>query len=141
MSKLIEEKTTIHKLDLARIKKITVETDRISTVLKNIFNESADASMDIRTDVEVDTENKDSSFVGLDSRHINLVKRLALKKSWNSSDFQKIARELDLMPNGALEVINEWAFDYFGEAFAESGDQIEVNYILINQLRSIEDVK
>lgn len=42
------------------------------------------------------------------------------------------------MPDGALETINDWAFDALGDALAEDGDPITVDAALLPPAQSEE---
>lgn len=131
--KMKDEKTTINQ---AVVKEISIETDKVSSMLKNIFNNSLSDDAENYLIIEENANSKSSSFSGLDSSHENFIKSLFLKKSWDHREFEILARKFNLMPNGALEVINDWAFDRFGEAFAEDSDNIEINNTLVTQLKN-----
>lgn len=39
------------------------------------------------------------------------------------------------MPDGAIEALNEWAFDQYGDALMENGEPMTVNRALVEQIR------
>jgi uncharacterized tellurite resistance protein B-like protein len=119
------------KLDASRINKILEETQQVSSVLTTIF-----AGEEEPTAIAMPapkTSGSGGRFAGLDDVNTVLAERLMAQDQWERSAFEAIARELGLMPDGALEAINEWAFERFGEAFAEDGDMMEINRALIEE--------
>jgi uncharacterized tellurite resistance protein B-like protein len=119
------------KLDASRINKRLEETHQVSSVLTTIFavEEESAASSSVVT-----TSTVDQRFAGLDKAYAALVQRLLAQSEWERNAFEAIARELGLMPDGALEAMNEWAFERFDEAFAEDGDVIAINRTLIEEI-------
>jgi hypothetical protein len=64
------------------------------------------------------------------------LRSLAAKSDWPRTELEAIARPLDLMLDGALEVINELAFERTDEPVTEEnakGD-IEVNQTVLQEL-------
>lgn len=118
------------KLDTSRINKILEETHQVSSVLTTIFTTDEETAAPATTVTE---SGIDPRFTGLDTANAALVQRLLAQSEWERGAFEAIARELGLMPDGALEAINEWAFERFDEAFAEDGDVIAINRALIEE--------
>ena len=67
-----------------------------------------------------------SPLVGLDSEHRRLLTKLVRQSEWARQEFEAIAASLNLMPDGALEAINEWAFDRYDDALIEDGDPLTI---------------
>lgn len=65
---------------------------------------------------------------------IGLVHELIRVPSWSSDSFGKLAQQFGLMPAGALESVNEWAFERFDEALLEEADEFEINPSIAAQL-------
>ena len=42
------------------------------------------------------------------------------------SEFERRAKEMRLLPDGAIERINDWSFDRFDEPLIEDGDEVVV---------------
>jgi hypothetical protein len=64
---------------------------------------------------------------GLDSAHLDLVMILQEQESWSRVELESKADYLGLMLDGALENINEVAFDHWDEPLTEGEDPIAVN--------------
>jgi hypothetical protein len=71
---------------------------------------------------------------GLDAPHSALLRLLAQQPIWPRADLQAAATGLDLMLDGALEVINELAFEQTDEPVTEGEDPIEVNQTVMQEL-------
>jgi TerB-C domain len=59
---------------------------------------------------------------------------LTQKVEWQRGELEVIALPLNLMLDGALEVINEAAFDQCDEALIEGDDPFEVNPDVLQEL-------
>jgi uncharacterized tellurite resistance protein B-like protein len=58
-------------------------------------------------------------FPGLDNRHSQLAEQLLAQDSWTRAELEALADQHHLMPDGALDVINEYAIDASGEPLLE----------------------
>ena len=115
-------------LDRERVSAIMADTARVSNVLHGIFSGDEDDTEDVRSeDMESTAPDRDERFAGLDARHRSLAGELIRQPAWTPETFEKLARQFGLMPSGALETINEWAFDRFDEALIEEDGIFEVN--------------
>ena len=104
-----------------RLSVIRAETERVSALLAEIFVED-----DTTPDAPAPGAD-DGDVPGLDAEHAGLVRRLLSRSEWSRAEFDAEAKVLGLMPNGAIEAINEWAFDHHGDALLRDGDPIVVN--------------
>ena len=125
------------QLDPERIRRIQADTARVSGVLGAIFVDEVVAPEPPpppEHDGEPDGEDASADrFAGLDPQHGELLRELLAAGSWARSDYEALARSLDLMPDGAIETINEWAFERFDDAVLEEGDPLTVNLALLPQ--------
>ena len=110
--------------DIDRLARIRAETERVSAMLADIFVENETAP-------EVPESTGEGPLVGLDAEHSALVTRLLVRPEWPRSDFDAAAMAAGLMPDGAMEAINEWAFDRYGDALVEDGNPVVVNLELL----------
>lgn len=118
-------------LDAARIAAIRSDTERVSNVLGEIFAADDDAS-----DEAPHAHALPSSLAGLDHRHAALVDLLAQREHWTQQEFADIAGKQGLLPSGALEAINEWAFEKFDEALLDEYDGYDVSQNIADALRA-----
>jgi tellurite resistance protein len=118
-------------LDVARVRAKLAETVEVSALLGSIFADEEP------TEQKVPTGTCDADCVRtLDSAHSNLLRALAGKVSWARADLETLASSSGLLPDGALEQINDLAFEVCGEAFCEGEDLIEVNPQVSKELLS-----
>lgn len=117
-----EPNTRAAPLDAARIAAIRTDTERVSNVLGEIFSSDDDAGIDA-----IQSHALPSSFTGLDSKHAALVEQIIQRAHWTDEEFEEIAGKQDMMPSGALEAINEWAFERFEEALLDEYEGYDVS--------------
>ena len=64
---------------------------------------------------------------GLAPRFTPFVDRIARQPTWTRDELDRVARELGLMLGGAIDIINEWADEHFGDLLLiEEGDSFLV---------------
>ena len=103
-----------------RLAKIRAETESVSAMLASLFTE-ADAAVPASP----------SPLLGLDNEYAALLTKLVTQPAWARQAFDAIATSLNQMPDGALEAINEWAFDRYGDALIEGSDPLVLNLDLL----------
>lgn len=121
------------KLDREFLKRRQTETKEVQSVLEAIFTED-DLAEDTpkRVSAEVDiTAN------GLDDAHRSLYEKLISQEQWLSDDIQQCCKDLNLMMEGALEVINDWAFELVGAPIIENGDPIFVDLEIADEINTL----
>ncbi len=126
-----ERKAKVASLDAARIAAIRNDTERVSSVLSEIFSTDDDPS-----DESTPGNVLPSALAGLDPKHALLVEQLIQRKHWAAEEFDEIAGQQGLMPSGALEVINEWAFGRFDEALLDEYDGYDISPDVSDALRA-----
>ncbi len=107
------------QLDSKKIATIQWDTRKASSVLGEIFDDLPDEP----------TENdyQTTELSGLDTKHTLLVKDLITRENWTEKEFQNLCKRHGLMHSGALENINEWAFDSFEEVLLDEYDDYDVS--------------
>lgn len=123
-------------IDAARLERIRRETQAVSNLLSDIFiDEVPPVASAPSSAADPDGDEASSpepipgprSFPGLDPAHAELLAALlALPDPIGRGIFDTQARARRLLPDGALETINEWAFDRFGDALLEGEDDLDV---------------
>jgi uncharacterized tellurite resistance protein B-like protein len=122
------------KLDAARIAALQKDTDAVTALLSNIFKEEEPlAPADVEDDAEAASVAK-KSLLGLDESHSVLARLLLSRREWTREELGDAAADLDLMVDGALETLNEAAFDAHDVPFVEGDDPITVNPELVEKL-------
>lgn len=116
------------ELDMKRVQKTLADTQKASALLASIFEEqepnvTKEALDEGEDENDIGAKNK---FNGLDAIHAQLLTELLVRSSWPKDDYVRLALSLNLLPDGAMEVINEWAFEKHDEPILEDGEPIEV---------------
>jgi tellurite resistance protein len=117
-------------IDAARLERIRGETTQVSAMLAAIFVEEEPEPAPAPPPKASVTA---SAFAGLDVPHSDLLIRL-LAGPMSRTDFDALATELRLMPDGAIETLNEWGFDTLGEPIVEDDDDVRVASEVIDQI-------
>ena len=131
------------RLDAQRIAALQEDTARVSALLSSIFTEEATSSsapsmpaLEPETEVETESDPIVNAPLGLDESHAALLRLLLSRPTWTRAELEDAATDLDLMLDGALEQINEAAFDAFDEPLLEGDDPISVNADLIETIEA-----
>lgn len=107
-----------------KLASVRAETERVSALLADVFREEEPAPASSH-------DAQEGPLVGLDADHSALVRQLLARAEWSRAKFDEAAVATGLMPGGAMEAINEWAFDRHGNALLEDGDPVLVNAALL----------
>jgi len=132
--------TTRVTIDPEVVKRKTAESEHVSTLLADIFTEetqSLPAHLPVAplpSDVPVFATQAPST--ALDPRHTDFLRALLSQDTWPLADLTALARTANLMPNAAIETINEAAYDRFEEPILEGDDPIYIQLDLANDLLS-----
>jgi TerB-C domain len=119
-------------LDLSLIHQKQAETAVASQLLQTVFTETASPE----SERAVSAQNPVIATTGLDSAHSAFLKVLSQQSSWNRQDLLAIAQEHGLMPDGALEVINDAALDQCDEPLTEGDDPVMLDPNVLRELLS-----
>lgn len=127
------------RLDPARIAALQKDSEAVSALLSGIFKED-DQPQPVATEpqpeVETETEVRPSGLLGLDEAHSALARLLLSRPEWTKEELSDAAADLDLMVDGALETLNEAAFDKHDVPFVEGEDLVTVNPELLEKLEA-----
>ena len=115
------------KLDLSVIAARRAETDAVSALLGSIFADEGDEPVDADDGGAGYPQAGEESVAGLDPPHSVLLRMLTQDASWARADLEAACARLDLMPEGALDTLNEAALDLTGDLLTEDDDPVHVN--------------
>lgn len=127
------KKAEAHPIDQRKVQAILADTKSVNELLSSIFTEQGDAAMPVNQAAPVES---DSMFAGLDLEHAKLVADLMQSGEWSRAAFDEKARALGLMPDGAMETINEWAMEELDEQLIEGDDTLSINVGLLTADRA-----
>lgn len=110
------------------------ETEHVKVVLDSIF---------IEENTEDENKNTNDDVVPapqvteLDDAHTRFFEKLTSKEKWSAKEVEDICKELNLMVYGAIEVINEWAFDSVNAPLIEDEGAINIDLEVAQEIRSL----
>ncbi|HEY9695786.1 MAG TPA: TerB N-terminal domain-containing protein [Trichocoleus sp.] len=126
-------------LDMTLVQSKLEESKEISSLLADIFvDESVAGHPASETKPKRSRKKKATAptrtIAGLDGAHSELLLAVAKQAVWQREELVPIATQYGLMLDGALEVINEAAFDRCDEAVIEGDNLLEVNQDVLREL-------
>lgn len=119
------------EIDHQKLARLKEETSAVSSMLASIFK---DEEAPAKTAVEEPTAG--AEFAGLDAAHSSLLIRLT-EAPMESDAFEAICRNHKLLPSGAIETINDWAFDALDDFVIEEGELICIQEHLIEPVKAM----
>lgn len=129
------------KLDPTRIAELQKDTEKVSALLANIFTEADEPTVTapaepVEVEPETDTADAPKGLLGLDEAHSALARMMLSRPEWSREELLDVAADLDLMLDGALEHINEAAFDTHDMALFEGDDPVTVNAEILEKVEA-----
>jgi uncharacterized tellurite resistance protein B-like protein len=116
-------------LDRARVEAKLAESAAVSALLQDIF------TSDEGTTPSLAAPLTNLALVGgFDAAHSGLLRELAMRESWSRAELEATAATLGILPDGALDVINERAYDVCGEPVIEGEDILILNQEVLKEL-------
>jgi len=122
------------KLDAHRIAALQRDTEAVTALLSNIFQEETPPREVTEADTESDVAME--GLLGLDEQHSALARLLLTRVEWRREELNDAAADLDLMIDGALETLNEAAFDKHDVPFVDGDNPVVVNPELLEKLEA-----
>jgi tellurite resistance protein len=119
-------------LDLAKVALLRADTARVSALLGTVFLDESEEEPAFSPIADPQTSSE-PTLLGLDIEHAALLKVLLERSEWSRAEVEELCADRGLMTDGAIERINDAAFQQFDCALLEGEDTIEVNCQLIAQ--------
>lgn len=121
-------------LDVERVERKLAETAAVSALLGTIFAAEEDQTPKPPSLPAGIGAAEADRVLGLDFAHSSLVRALGQRPLWDRSDLEAVAAEHGLLPDGALDAINEAAIEAFGEPLYDGEDDIIVNEEVLREM-------
>ncbi|WP_372871889.1 TerB N-terminal domain-containing protein [Shewanella sp.] len=104
------------------------DTSDAKAMLENIFTEDDEPESE-----QISVTISDNS--GLDMTHLALFEQLITKAVWTRHEVHELCSKLKLMIDGAIETINEWAYDKVDASVLDDDGDIYVDLEIVEELR------
>lgn len=112
-------------LDQDRIAALQKETEQVSKLLAQVFVDEQVVEPEEPT-VEEEASG-DTSLWSLDAEHSAFLRLLVSRSEWSRDELEAVAADMELMLDGALEHVNDAAFDLFDMPLTEGEEPVEIN--------------
>lgn len=104
------------------------DTNDAKSMLESIFAVDEEAELEVIPTADVNEE-------GLDSPYKELFETLIAKESWPRKEVHELCSKLNIMVDGALETINDWAYDKVDAPVLDDDGDIYVDLEIIEELK------
>ncbi|MEZ9820626.1 TerB N-terminal domain-containing protein [Shewanella sp. 10N.286.45.A1] len=115
------------KLDEGILAMHESETSDAKTMLESIF------AVDDEPEIEVIREQSEPD--GLDHAHKELFDTLLSKETWSRNEVNEFCGKLSLMVDGAIETINDWAYEKVDAPVLDDDGDIYVDLEIVEELK------
>lgn len=122
------------KLDMARIEALQRETAEVSALLSSVFTNEPVVSEEQKEERDEASSIIEPGPLGLDPEHSVFLRLLMTRSAWSRQELSDAAADMELMLDGAIERINEAAFEHFDAALIEGEDPVEVSRDVIEKV-------
>ena len=116
--------STEFHLNAGLIRQRKQETAAVKGVLQDIFVYDEESKQQLKETSAIASLEKEQ---GLDAPHQQLIKQLITQEQWSRGEIDTKCRALNLMTDGALEVLNEWSMRQVDALIVHNGDPVCVD--------------
>jgi hypothetical protein len=127
-------------IDPERLARAREDTKVVSRILSAVFSEtnaSENAASPSTTPPANDSPSEAGPFEGLDPSHGALLLTVLDVGALPRSEFERIAKSMKLLADGAIDQINDWAFDRLDGPVIEDGDEIAIQPGLAERVKAM----
>jgi uncharacterized tellurite resistance protein B-like protein len=114
--------TSVVTLDMARVEEKLTQTAAVSALLQSVFVEDDESAPK-----EAPETTADDSIAGLDAQHSGFLRAIASRPTWSRSEVEDVAAKFGVLPDGALDTLNEAALNKCGDPLCEGEDPITID--------------
>lgn len=121
-------------LNHERIAQLQQESAQVSALLAKVFaDEQVNEPEEPEPVVEL-TQDFGVGLAGLDAEHSAFLRLIIARTEWSRAELEAAASDMELMLDGALERINDMAFEHFDMPVTEGDDPVEINADILDKL-------
>jgi hypothetical protein len=120
---------------MRRVEAKIAESAAVSAILADIFtDQEPGGSADATAHVSSASTSLPTLMPGIDLRHNALVIEVLTRDSWSRTAWDELCARHELLADGAMETINEAAYDAHGASLLEGEDPVEINPDVVKEL-------
>ena len=128
---LHERETAVAKAMLSKIFAVEDEAE------ENGSSEVSDEAINEQSNTPIKNSDNEAVVNGLDSSHSQLYQALISAEVWQREAVNELCESLNLMINGAIETINDWAYDKVDAPVLEDDDEVVVDFEIVEELKAL----
>ncbi|MBD8099130.1 hypothetical protein PS925_00913 [Pseudomonas fluorescens] len=121
-------------LDMDKIAQLQRETAAVSALLAEVFNDESPEPPIVKVSIRDQPTDHAATVHGLDTEHSAFLRMIVSRREWSRQELEDVATDMELMLDGALEHINDMAFERFDMPVSEGDDPIEINPDILEEL-------
>ena len=121
-------------LDADRVAAVMTNTARVSALLSEIFQDEEREEEPVEELGQAENE-----FGGLDEKHAAFLGELISRLHWGEEEYRKLARQFRLLPDGAMETVNEWSHERFGDLLIVEDDGYMINIEIKDEILAMAE--
>jgi uncharacterized tellurite resistance protein B-like protein len=121
-------------LDLNKIAQLQRETAEVSALLAEVFSGESSELPPVVEIAQEEPSDSATTLYGLDTEHSAFLRLVVSRSEWSRQELEDVATDMELMLDGALEQINDMAFERFDMPISEGDDPIEINQEILEEL-------
>lgn len=121
-------------LDMDKIAQLQRETAAVSALLAEVFNDESPEPPIVKVSIRDQPTDHTATVHGLDTEHSAFLRMIVSRREWSRQELEDVATDMELMLDGALEYINDMAFERFDMPVSEGDDPIEINPDILEEL-------
>jgi uncharacterized tellurite resistance protein B-like protein len=130
------QKPGLIQLDKAKIERLIAVSAEVTKKLTVIFNAGEEAADEGERGTKEarsgePTDMATPTLLGLDTAHAELLAVLLGRPQWTRAEFEELCSDKSLMPDGAIECINDAALARFEQLIIEGEDPLDINTQLL----------
>ena len=121
-------------LDADRVAAVMTNTARVSALLSEIFQDE-----EREEEPAEELGQAENEFGGLDEKHAAFLGELISRPRWGEEEYRKLARQFRLLPDGAMETVNEWSHERFGDLLIVEDDGYMINIEIKDEILAMAE--
>lgn len=114
------------QLDMAVVQSKLADSAKLAVILQDVFTDDGE--------IPATVVQPPASSSKVPQGYAVLLAQLSERPQWSRSEFEEAAEALGLMPDGALDAMNEAAFEHVGGPLLEGDDPIDVDIAAAKEL-------
>ena len=111
-----------YALDADRVAAVMTNTARVRSLLSEIFQ-----GEEPEEEPAEEHSQAENVFGGLEIKHAAFLGELISRPHWGDEEYRMLAHQFRLLPEGAMETVNEWSHERFGDLLIEEDDGFRIN--------------